>query len=676
MKRIFLHSYFEVCNNTEEKNIPDRITYVREEPVPQMQPAVAEQPAPEKPPAPAEEAKQPIKIRGYANTITKDRSGDVIVREAWERQGALDNFIKNPIVLAFHDHTKPIGQVINYEVDDGGLVIEAEISPDIDDSIYKLIKSSILRTFSVGFVLKDAEYIPKDDTFFIKDLELMEISVVSVPDNPDSTFNVAKSISNEELSALKQKYTKSTEDSSSTKESEEILDMDKKELESLIASSIKAAETAKNEKARQEQEEQEKAAKAREEAKLAAEEIVGSLREESKKSSEAFVVKMGELQEQIRTHSEEIEKLLAKEKAPNIPAPNAANTAKTLEEYYRLHQREVDAAVLAAKALKKGLTETNAGKRLMEKAPGVFPNDSSGITVSSEDFEQLVSSSIIQEAEEKYVVRPLFGSIPMTSRTLITAINPEGASAGWVTPVPTPGSFGTTATTDPALTKVMQEVVFKTFKLAAKYRLTDETTEDAIISLAPIMREDLARGHARALDSAILMGDGTNDSPIGLETYATNASATHTPVGSSASVVTALGLAQARKVLGRWGIDKSELVFILSMNAYYTLLEDPEWGDVSQVADNSVKIRGEVGRIYGIPIVVSERIDALTTAVAGDTYGFLVNTTNFRVPVQREYMFQTEYDLETQTTLMVSTQRVGFNQLIPDEGVVAIKYEA
>jgi Phage head maturation protease len=59
--------------------------------------------------------------------------------------------------------------------------------------VQSLIRDGALKSFSVGFRVKDASYDKNSDTFFIKDLELLEISVVSVPANQDSLFSVRKS---------------------------------------------------------------------------------------------------------------------------------------------------------------------------------------------------------------------------------------------------------------------------------------------------------------------------------------------------------------------------------------------------------------------------------------------------------------------------------------------------
>lgn len=146
-----------------------------------------------------------LKIRGYANTVTKDRVGDVIPKSAWESKGALENYLKNPIILAFHDHTQPIGKMTGYAITELGLEIEAFIS-SADKRVHQLVQEGVLSTFSVGFSIKDAEYIKASDTYLIKEVELHEVSVVSVPCNQDSTFSVAKSMNGAQFKDFEKQF--------------------------------------------------------------------------------------------------------------------------------------------------------------------------------------------------------------------------------------------------------------------------------------------------------------------------------------------------------------------------------------------------------------------------------------------------------------------------------------
>lgn len=142
-----------------------------------------------------------VMIEGYANTPSADRVRDVIPISTWQDPDALKSYLKNPIILAFHDHEKPIGKMEEYKVDANGLWIRAKISK-IDEEVFKSIKEGILKSFSVGFRLKDIEYDENNDQWILTKLDLYEISVVSVPCNQDSVFSLAKSLSHESYTKL------------------------------------------------------------------------------------------------------------------------------------------------------------------------------------------------------------------------------------------------------------------------------------------------------------------------------------------------------------------------------------------------------------------------------------------------------------------------------------------
>ena len=154
------------------------------------------------PNAQPEEDDAPIIIKGYANTVTRDRSGDVIPASTWKNENTLKDYLKNPIILGFHDHKTPIGKMVDYQVTELGLEITVEIYNTIE-YIYKAVKNGILKTFSIGFWLKDFEYNDTTDSFVLKDIELYEISVVSVPCNQDSVFSLSKSMSGAEFLELR-----------------------------------------------------------------------------------------------------------------------------------------------------------------------------------------------------------------------------------------------------------------------------------------------------------------------------------------------------------------------------------------------------------------------------------------------------------------------------------------
>mgnify|MGYP001257729931 CR=1 FL=1 len=146
-----------------------------------------------------------VMVRGMASTADFDRVGDSISAEAWAK-GGLGNFEKNPIILFNHDYNKPIGRATKVTPTADGLHMEAKISKHAECA--DLIKDGVLGAFSVGFKVKDADYLEETDGLMIKDAELFEVSVVTVPCNQAATFSLAKSFDSvEEYNEFKKTFT-------------------------------------------------------------------------------------------------------------------------------------------------------------------------------------------------------------------------------------------------------------------------------------------------------------------------------------------------------------------------------------------------------------------------------------------------------------------------------------
>jgi HK97 family phage prohead protease/HK97 family phage major capsid protein len=154
-----------------------------------------------------------LKIAGYANTTAKDRAGDIVTAEAWAK--GVENFRRNPVMLYQHKHDCPIGRFDKITVDKKGIYVEGSVSEAAEKNygIQTLIKDGALKSFSVGFRVKDGKYNSKDDTMLITDVELLEISVVSVPCNQDSLFSLRKSFegTDEEYRSFLQAFPEATE---------------------------------------------------------------------------------------------------------------------------------------------------------------------------------------------------------------------------------------------------------------------------------------------------------------------------------------------------------------------------------------------------------------------------------------------------------------------------------
>ena len=122
---------------------------------------------------------------------------------------------------------------------------------------------------------------------------------------------------------------------------------------------------------------------------------------------------------------------------------------------------------------------------------------------------------MLRDIQKALVVGNLFTELPMNSKTLTMLVDPEAGTANWVDN----STFGTDATVGDEITVALGEMTFSTFKLAAKIFMTDETEEDAVLPLLPILRRHLIESHAKAIENAFMNGTGVGV-PTGLLKYA------------------------------------------------------------------------------------------------------------------------------------------------------------
>ncbi len=137
-------------------------------------------------------------ISGYAATIDKDRTDDIITIEALQK--SKDDLLQPGAQTVFynHDRSKAIGRTVATRMDSKGLIVDIEISKakDVDD-VWLKIKEGVLNSLSIGGRFKKVQ-VERDGeghviAFKILELELFENSVVGIPMNPKaSIFSVAE----------------------------------------------------------------------------------------------------------------------------------------------------------------------------------------------------------------------------------------------------------------------------------------------------------------------------------------------------------------------------------------------------------------------------------------------------------------------------------------------------
>ena len=603
-----------------------------------------------------------LTIKGYANTVSKDRAGDVIVKEAWEN-GAMDDYLKNPIVLAFHDYSRPVGTTIEHSVTDKGLEIVAEISKAAGE-VYNLIKDGVLKTFSVGFSIKDADYDREEDTFFIKDLSLYEISVVSVPANQNSTFSLAKAFDSEEAyKAYKESYAPSKVETVTVvadeveKEEVDVNTIEKEASQDNILKDIDMTQEEIQETMKQTAQEAVDAYKAEvaeKEQTLKAEAEVESLKigkTQADKVAEALEAK---IQENDDNYAKAIEEMSAELKSTKDELAARANSKMQFSEAGANEPTadELNSAYITSKITGKSVDQLDFGKKLIEKAT----------RWADADWETTWNSNIFNAMQNRVVVEPVFQQIAMNARVMNFPFNPDtGMDATWVASgsLNDGDAVGTAfndASSGTTMAHGLTEVTLTAHKLATREYIGYEEEEDSIIPIAGIVRDAIVRRMARTSDASIL-GTGVAAPFTELEELAGGHTGNTVTTGSTTDLFVKAELHTARTNMGQWGMNPSDLVCFVSQGQYYSLVTDTDVTTVDKYGDKATILTGELGKLYGIPLVVS---DAFEAAGASAAVGILVNPSNYLIGNHRGLTVEMATDVVAQQRAIVATRRFGF----------------
>ena len=607
-----------------------------------------------------------IMIRGMASTADFDRAGDSISADAWTK-GGLQNFEKNPIILFNHDYNRPIGRATGLKSNANGLELTAKISKSAGD-VAELVKDGVLGAFSVGFRVKDADYLEETDGLRIKDAELFEVSVVSVPCNQSATFSLAKSFdSMDEYDDFKKTFTNSDgtqvqKEIQMSEETQQPVDLEafaKKVAEETAAKiAMKQAEQKAADVAAQKDLDDQATANA--EAKAQQEEevktaIVSGVESGSERLLEDI---RKEMESDKETTAATIEKYKAELEEKQVELSAMQNSKKTFTD--RSAKGDVSKwgsefmkAHLLGVMTRKGMN-TEFGIELQEKA-GI------DYTTNAADIDQEVSGLIEKEIMNELKVARLFREIPVNGAATVLPIQPDVDAASWAISA-TGGNLQNEGNSGGNANKFQpKQVILNAYRLISSSFMDNDVDEQVLINLMPMIVESVARAHAKAVESAVLNGGG---SITGLDGVA----ATHgvTLDISDAAKLTADILLDMRQGMGKYGLNPSELAYVVSQNSYYDLLDDAKFQTVDEVgSDLAVRVVGTVGAVYGTPVVVSDQFAA---EAAGIPAAFAVYTRNYVMPRLRGVTVEQDYEVMNQRRVIVASQSLGFEEIVAGAG--------
>lgn len=145
-------------------------------------------------------------FEGYASVFgNRDSYGDIVVAGAFAKS-LLEHSEKGTMPKLFwqHDSWLPIGSWLEMEEDDIGLKVRGRLNMEVQQGreAYALLKAGDIDGLSIGYRVMKAEDDDAQDAKLLKELDLVEVSVVSLGANDRALVSSFKSIRAEGLPSL------------------------------------------------------------------------------------------------------------------------------------------------------------------------------------------------------------------------------------------------------------------------------------------------------------------------------------------------------------------------------------------------------------------------------------------------------------------------------------------
>jgi len=220
---------------------------------------------------------------------------------------------------------------------------------------------------------------------------------------------------------------------------------------------------------------------------------------------------------------------------------------------------------------------------------------------------------------------------------------------------------------------------------------------DSAIAVLPYVQRKLVQAFVDAEEKAILDGDadGTHQDTDTQAVGATHMSsawdglrkrALANASASGGSALTVALLAARRADMDHYGLNPAECAFIVPISSYYALVTDTNVITVDKFGPQATILNGQLGSLYGVPIIVSEHVrtnlnasgvhDAIT---ATKTYALCVNRNEWVMGARTPLALETDDSIyrETYQRVVIGFMREDFaniNALGTSEDDTSIVY--
>lgn len=130
-------------------------------------------------------------VAGYVSTYNnRDLGGDIVLPGAFDKSLSDGRKVK---FLYAHDQSQVLGTALSLKSDQHGLFGRFRISRTrLGEDVHTLLKDGALDSFSIGFFIDDLAWDDESDSRLLKDINLLESSVVAIPMNPEALVTSVK----------------------------------------------------------------------------------------------------------------------------------------------------------------------------------------------------------------------------------------------------------------------------------------------------------------------------------------------------------------------------------------------------------------------------------------------------------------------------------------------------
>ncbi|SFO91032.1 HK97 family phage prohead protease [Tranquillimonas alkanivorans] len=139
-------------------------------------------------------------IEGYASTFGggPDRHGDIVAKGAFRKSLAAHRAEGTaPAMLWSHAMEQPIGKWLELVEDDAGLFVKGQVNLKTERGreAWEHVAAGDVGAFSIGYITPDGgrTYLG-EGKFQLSEVELVEVSLVTVPANPKARITAHKSL--------------------------------------------------------------------------------------------------------------------------------------------------------------------------------------------------------------------------------------------------------------------------------------------------------------------------------------------------------------------------------------------------------------------------------------------------------------------------------------------------